>query len=143
MILFKARFQVQRHGSKKNQKKIYRNKRTGRMFIGSEIKTKALENSLVNKLIQEKRQNGLETINCDIHVKLLFYFPRSTYLTAKGARAQRLGDIDNLISSVLDPLTKSSVIKDDSFICSLDGSRRLMSEDEHFWLVIEISTFNE
>lgn len=109
------------------------------MFIGSEIKTKALENSLTNRLMVERLKQRIDTIDCDINAKFTFYFPETVFFTAKGPRSQKIGDLSNLCQLVEDALTKSKVIKDDSFICSLDGSSRQPIQGNNYFLEIELT----
>lgn len=142
-VVFKSRFKSQKHGSKKNRKKIFKNFKTGRLFIGSEAKTKELESILIDKLRIEKLKNRLDTITFDVNAKIIFYFPASVYFTKKGHRSNKVADQSNLYQSVEDALQKAKVIHNDSQICGHDGSRRKPCEGTDYWLEIELTKFVE
>lgn len=137
-ILFSCKFKVGKHGSKKNNKRIFKNRATGQQFIGSESKTKFLEHQLVNSLIREriKKVIGFNLIDCDINAQFIFSFPKSVYFTKKMTRSNKVGDISNLYQSVEDALQKAQVIRNDSQIESHDGSRRVPIDGNEYFLEI-------
>ena len=138
-ILFKAKFKVSKHGSKKNNKRIFRNHATGRQFIGSESKTKFLESQLVSCLMRERFKSRTDLIECDVNAQIIFHFPRSVFFTKAGHRSTKVGDISNLYQSVEDALQKAQIIKNDSLIESHDGSRRVPIDDVEYWLEIVLT----
>lgn len=109
------------------------------MFIGSEIKTKALENSLINKLILEKIKQKIETIDCDINAKFTFHFPESEFYTVKKIRSQKILDISNAYQICEDAMEKAKVIKNDCLICSHNGSSRQPIPGDNYFLEIELT----
>ena len=86
--------------SKKNSKRIIRNRKTGRMaLVSSEV---AQENE-IDMANQFKRQaKGQITFPCEVHIKI--YEPNFTRR-----------DLDNQATSILDALKVSEVIADDDF----------------------------
>ncbi len=140
MSLFQALILVQKFAIKKNSKQIYRNKATGKTFIGSNHRAKSLEESLVIKLSSLRMQKRLEPITEPINCQLVFYFPESVYYTKKGDVSKVLPDLSNLFESVTDSLQKSKIIDNDRIIGGFDGSRRAISKDNNYHLAIVLST---
>ena len=136
-ILFKCRVQVSRHSSKKNEKEPRR--RGNRTFIGKSEKALICEKWLTQRLTIEKLKQRVETISCDLNAKLIFYFPQTIYFTKKGERSKKLPDTSNLYELPQDIMQKLQIIENDTQICSHDGSRRLPSEDNQYWLEIELT----
>lgn len=135
--VFKCRVQVPRHSSKKNEKRVHSHGR--RLFIGKSDKAKLSENWLIQKLTVEKLKQRIDTITCDLNAKFTFYFPKTVYFTKKGERSLKLPDISNLYELPQDVMQKIKIIENDTQICSHDGSRRGVSEDNQYWLEIELS----
>ena len=138
MILFNCRFQVPKHISKKNQKRAFVNKRTGKGFLVQESKSKAVENWITQRLQIEKLKQRIETITDDIQVSFILEFPKSIYFTKKGTRSNKVLDISNAIQVYEDALQKSGIIGNDSQICSLDGTKRTPIDDINYYVTIEI-----
>ncbi len=141
-ILFQCLIQVEKHSSKKNKKTIHFNRSTKRPFIGTDSKTKHLENVLNAALLREKLKAGLKTIECDISVAFVFHYPKAVYYTKQGKRSTRVIDLSNSLQGPEDALTKVGIIVDDRQICSLDGSRRGFINDTKYYLGIEIRAYN-
>jgi len=139
-MLFKAKFVVQRHYSKKNEKRALRNRRTGKLFICNSGANKEAESWLLTKLQVEALKQQIDTITEDINLKLTFYFPKTVYFTKKNERSQKLGDLSNLIQGPEDALQKVGIIKNDAQIISYDGTRRTWINDTRYWLEIEITS---
>ena len=137
-VLFKCKIKTTKHGSKKNRKRIYRNRRTGRLFIGQEAATKSTLDQLLSRLQIEKLKSRIDTIECDIQAKIIFYFPQSVYFTKKGHRSSKIADLSNLYQGVEDALQKAKIIKNDSQICSHDGSKRVPCDGTDYWLEIQL-----
>lgn len=142
-VLFKCKFKVQRHGSKKNRKKIYRNRKSGRLFIGQEAATKQLGDSLIDRLNIERLKARIDLIETDVNAKITLYFPKSIFYTKKGQRSAKVGDLSNLVQSVEDALQKAKIIKNDAQICSLDGSSRKPIDGTEYFLAIELTKLQD
>lgn len=140
-ILFKAFFPVIKHGILKNSKQILFNKSKQQHFIGKSKDADLCEKHLIMKLNIERIKQKLDTIETDIQVKLIFYFPKTIYYTKKNERSLKLPDIDNLFGTVFDCLQKAQIIKNDTQICSVDGTRRLPIDKTDYYLDIEIINF--
>jgi Holliday junction resolvase RusA-like endonuclease len=108
------------------------------MFIGKSSKAKFAEDWMIRKL-SEARKSLDKSITCDINAKMLFYFPKDIFTTKKGDRSKKLNDLSNLIELPADVMQKVSIINNDQQIVSLDGSRRIESPDEHYWLEITLT----
>lgn len=140
-ILFSCRIKVDKHGSKKNNKRIFQNRKTGARFVGSESKTKVLENKLIHCLTVERFKKRIDLIECDINAQIVFHFPESVYFTKAGHRSNKVGDISNLYQSVEDALQKAGIIRNDSQICAHDGSRRFATTGTEYFLEIVLCRF--
>lgn len=141
MILFRARFQVPKHISKKNQKRAFVNKRTGKGFLVQESKSKLVENWIHQKLNVEKLKQRIETITDDIQISFIIEYPKTVYFTKKGHRSNKVLDISNAIQVYEDCLQKAGIIANDSQICSLDGTRRQPIDDVNHYIMIEIKKY--
>lgn len=132
-LLFYARFEVEKHVTKKNSRQIF--KRAGKPFLGKNQALRDAENYMLQKLRVQKDALGLnEPLGCDMHAVFVFGF--SDYFTKKGQRSLRLGDLSNLYQLPEDCLEKAEIIKNDSLICSHDLSRRLPSKKNEIALFI-------
>ena len=142
MILFNCKVKVPKHGILKNSKQILLNKKTGARFISSSNDAKMAENWLLRCLMAERFKRNLnEPIKEDVNICYKFYFPKTIYFTKAGPRSSRIGDLDNLIALPQDCLQKAGILSNDSFVCSLDGSRRVPSDSTDYFLEIIISKF--
>lgn len=135
MVLFSCSFEVPNHAIKKNSKEIRKNFRTGRFFIGSNSRVIDAGDYLVAKLVSLNKRVG---IDFDVNVKMIFYYPKAIYYAKAGHRSARVGDLSNLYQIVEDSLQKAGIIKNDSFICSHDGSCRIPIDGDKFRLELEI-----
>lgn len=85
--------------SLKNQKQLFLNKRTGKMFITSSQKSKQWVKDALWQL------KGVPAITSyPAAITMIFYF-----------KSKRKRDLDNVCSSVLDVLKTASVIEDDDW----------------------------
>lgn len=96
--------------TKKNSQQIFRNKTTGRTFIGQSQKYKEYEQRAIVDLFKI----GRPKINKPIEVKCVFY-----------RDSARIVDLVGLLQAIDDILTRANVIEDDNMkiIKSHDGSR--------------------
>lgn len=142
-MIFKVSFPVPKHGILKNGKLIRFNRKTNKSFIGKNDSVIYLERFLVSSLVRTKEVHELNTIESDISVCFKFYFPKEVYFTKKGLRSRKLPDLSNLYELPQDCMIKAGIILDDTLICSHDGSRRLVSPDENYYLEIIVSTHHD
>lgn len=103
--------------SKKNSKRIIRNRRTGTPMMVSNQAAKANENDMVNQFSIQTLRQRKPIEKCK--VSIVIYEPN----------LQRR-DLDNQATSILDALTKSEVIKDDSIKCITELNVRLGGIDK-------------
>lgn len=99
----------------------------------------ALDKEMCQRLMIEKLKARIDTITCDINLKLIFYFPKTVYFTKKGERNQKLPDLSNLYQGPEDCLQKMQIINNDNQVISHDGSRRAWINDSQYWLEIVIT----
>src|SRR5690349_22948794 len=103
MILFKCTIPG-RVAIKKNSKRIMRNGRTGRVWIGSSERHEAWTRTAVLYIAQARK--GASTISEPLEARLNFYF--------KNHHAEP--DTSNCIEAPQDALKKAGVISDDKII---------------------------
>lgn len=145
-VLFYASFEVPKHYSKKNQKQVGMRrggssrfaKRTGYTpFIMSNDSARNSERELLLLLMQ----NGMFGVHIqspikDMAVRGVFIIESQTALTKKGKINLRGGDLDNLVTSYLDLLTKANVIYDDSILVSLIAHKKYCNKNRvTIWLL--------
>lgn len=116
--LYHAFFEVEAFTSKKNQKGIFKNKRTGQTFIGSR---NSKEISRLNEAVLIHGVWNRHTIVRQVRAIFRFHYPNNK----DGSRTERIMDLSNLIQGPEDALTNAGVIKDDKLIESYDGSCRV------------------
>ena len=113
---FHAVIPVERHRTKKN----------GKMSIKGRVITKPearkAEKAMVDILSLMRNQLGT-TLEGSLHAQFVFTF--KDYYKKDGQRRKTLPDLSNLIELPQDALEKAGIIKNDTDIVSLDGSRRL------------------
>lgn len=86
--------------SKKNNKRVMYNKKTGKPFIMTEKKT---DDYIKNAIEQLKEQfNGLKITEYPIAVQMVFYY-----------QTKHRKDIDNSATTILDCMKEAGVIEDD------------------------------
>jgi Holliday junction resolvase RusA-like endonuclease len=141
-ILFKCHIKVPRHSSKKNEKRSFFNKRSGKMFIGKSDKALVCENWLKQKLSVEKLKQKIDLIKQDVSVKMIFHFPKSLYFTKQGIRSKKLPDLSNLYELPQDCMQSVGIIENDTLIVSHDGSRREPIDGPEYFLTIEIVSYD-
>jgi Holliday junction resolvase RusA-like endonuclease len=91
--------------------------------------------------IEKLKQRIDDPIDCDIHAQFTFYFPESVYYTKKGDRSAKLPDLSNLYELPQDVMQDMGIIKNDTLICSHDGSRREAVEGSNYYLEIILRRF--
>jgi Holliday junction resolvase RusA-like endonuclease len=135
MILFECKIEVDSHVVKKNNRPILG--RGQRKFIGKSQKLIQAEQYLITTFKHIKDAMKLSTIECDVHLKCVFMF--NDYYVANGSRRRlTLPDLSNLIELPQDCLQAAGVLKNDGLVVSLDGSRRLPSDNVHNLLLISL-----
>lgn len=149
-LLFQCSFKLKRHEVKKNRRKIMRNFRTGKSFIGKSEDLHAAEASYISEFIKAKYKSKLEAITCDVWMIAIFEFKESDLMTKKGVRKKTSPNLSNLYQIVEDcmqtPKISASgrrthngagIIIDDDQIRAHDLSR-IVSGDEtrlHVYLI--------
>jgi Holliday junction resolvase RusA-like endonuclease len=146
MILFQCSIEVENHAVKKNHRPFFKNKSTGRMFLGKDQRLVNAENQLIRKLREawfgrQAFHGGPSRISEPVAVEFLFYFPKDVYFTKKGVKSKLLADLSNLYQLPEDCLQKAGILENDRDICSHDGSRRLVGD--RFKLEITIRRFSD
>lgn len=126
--------EVDRHVVKKNSRPIFRAGR--RAMIGKSKELVNAEKFLEKKLIIAAAASPKEyPIAGPYHVAYIFVFGPDR------SREYKLCDLSNLIELPQDCLQKAGIIKNDRFIQSLDGTRKLMGD--RTFLRIEIMRYDE
>lgn len=120
--------------TKKNKRPIFRNRRTGRVFLGKSGRLRSAETAAVWELKSALLGWGRNAeivfpIVEPVAVRFMFY--RKTH---------RRCDLSNLLELPQDALVKAGILQDDSLIESLDGSRKLYDPKNPRTEII-ISTF--
>jgi len=145
-LLFHCEIPVDKHISKKNQKTIRYNPKSGRRYIGTRKETaQELKNMQFHISVALNNTIGLDfPLAQPLHAKFLFYYPdilvrRRKTLPDLTKKPGNLIDLSNLIQGVEDSLQSEGVIKDDKLIESYDGTRRIYHADE---LKIEVFIYD-
>lgn len=109
-----------RPGIKKNGRPIFKDRRTGRRFLGKSEQLQGMEANAEADLWEQKTaaRGVVFPITEKLHATFLFY--RDTHAPA---------DLSNLYELVQDALQKTGIIKNDTQIESHDGSRKLYDPD--------------
>lgn len=131
--LYHAYIRLDKHTVKKNSRPIFRNRSTGRAFIGKSQGLHSAEAHLISEFRRAiLRKPNFKEIDQPIWCVFLFYFKANDFVVKQGPRrgrlSQRIPDLSNLVELPADCLTKAGIISDDHLICSLDLSRRLPAE---------------
>ena len=135
-VLFECAFDVSKHFSQKNTKRIFRNR------LVQDPKEQHHKNYLIQKLNLARLKNKLdEPISCDINLSIAFIFPKSVYFTKKNQRSKKLPDLSNLIQGPEDALIKARIIEDDTQVISLDNCQRVAGEA--YRIVLRITKAND
>lgn len=133
-VLFSAKIPLTAHRTKKNSYRV--NRSSGKFYKPKKITDN--EEELMGPL--RKVWADKPPICQDIEISFTFCFAHDVFFTKKGSRAQRVGDLDNLLQLPLDCLQKAGIIKNDSQVMSFDGSRKYPRETTY--IEIEIKAFN-
>lgn len=135
--LFKCIIELKAFPILKNNKVMYRNRRTGKMFPAKNENCARLMDILTLELIKAKNMAKLDTIDCDVNVSFQFFYPFNLFFNKKNKRSKKVADIGNLYQAIEDCLQKSSVLLNDSLIESHDGSGRFpITEDKHILKIV-------
>ena len=141
MVLFEAEICVDAHGSKKNSKNLFVNRRTNRTFVASSNRARVAEAMLVSELGRYRIQYSWLPIRERVNAKFIFVFPKDEYFTKKGLRSKNLPDQSNLYELPQDALQKSGILENDRLVASHDGSRIMWGPVRK--IIIELSKFSE
>lgn len=119
---------IDRHLSKKNGRPAF--SINGRGVLGKTNELRKAERYLEahfkqQALTQKIYTPIIEPIWCVYH----FYYTLENYITKDGYMRKTIGDLSNLFELPSDSLQKAGVIANDSQICSLDLSRRLVGPE--------------
>lgn len=140
-IIFHCKINVENHVVKKNNRPIYKNKATGKVFLGKSTRLVSAENNLIMELRRawfNSPDFPKTPIEYPINVKMIFWFNDKEFFTKKGKISKHIPDLSNLYQLVEDCMQKASIIENDHWISGHDGSRRKPTLD-HSYLEITIS----
>ncbi len=105
--------------SSKNKRPIFINKATGKRFLGKSKRLREYSESALWELkAQKAKDRGKYPLTEDLQASFTFYVPD-----------KRKRDLVNLIQLPCDLLEKVGIIKDDSQIKALDGSKILLDRE--------------
>jgi Holliday junction resolvase RusA-like endonuclease len=136
-MLLHFKVPVLRHYIKKNSRPIYKNRKTGKTFIGKNKELIEAENYLVRKFQEEAQKIGLfDPINEPIWVIFFFHFTKDQFFTQKGYMRKTIGDLSNLYQLPEDCLEKAGIIENDCLIMAHDYSRKLPSDTNELEIYI-------
>lgn len=129
-ILFYAKITVDSHGIKKNNRPIFRNKRTGKPFLGKSARFKGAESHFVLELqsLRNKYQI-IKPFQGALHA--MFLFGCKDFYTARGTVSRSIGDLSNMIELPQDALQEAGIIENDAQIHSLDLTRRIPADENY------------
>ena len=116
---------VPEHVSKKNNRPIWRGR------LGKSQKLREAESHLTNAFMKAYKGPTVESL---VHAKVLFHSTK--YFTKKNVKSLKCGDLVNLLQLPLDCLQSAGVIKDDSLVESLDGSRIVPSDQNRLEITL-------
>lgn len=102
--------------SKKNSKQLFKNNRTGKMFISSSNEFKKWATHMGLFVRQKKPATPIDfPVNLSVKVYLKNHAHEP--------------DLDNVIASVVDLLEDNGVMVNDKLVYSLDGSKKIFGEE--------------
>lgn len=124
-VLFYANLYVPDHVSKKNNRPIW----NGRLGKSEKLRT---AESYLTQIFRNAHKSP--TIDVSVQATVIFHFTK--YFTKKGIKSLKCGDLVNLLQLPLDCLEAAGVIKDDSLVESLDGSRIIHSDQNRLEITL-------
>jgi len=133
-IVFRCVLPVDSHVVKKNNRNIFFNKKTGRMFPGKSSRLKSAEDYFKEQF--EKEWEGKPPIDFPVNAMMVFYFNELDFYTKKGTVSKKIPDLSNLYQLPEDCLQKAGVLDNDHYICGHDGSRRYPTKDSSYIEII-------
>jgi len=139
--IFSAYIKVDSHLSKKNNRPFYRNRATGKYFLGKSAKLASTEDYLVHQLRLQGHKLGI-TKPFDFRVWCVFvlYFKDYYVKNTKKNEPQRMSkwvvDQSNGYQIYEDALEKAGIILNDQLISSHDLSRRLPGHENALALYV-------
>lgn len=119
---------VERHLIKKNNRPAFSINGRGVLGKTSELK-KAEKNMCLHLRSQANKQKIYQPFSGPLWVITHFYYKLEDYITKAGVMKKTIGDLDNLLCLPLDCLEDSGIIENDSQVCSLDLTRRLVGNE--------------
>lgn len=126
---------VGHHVVKKNNRPIH--VQGGRPVIGKSPELRVAEEYLTLHLKSQSNSQGItRPYREDLWLIAHFYFKLEHYITHKGERKKSMGDLDNLLCLPIDCMQSAGIIFNDSQICSLDLSRRLVGPETRLELFL-------
>jgi Holliday junction resolvase RusA-like endonuclease len=134
-ILFECHIKVTRHFSQKNSKRIFNNR------LVQDPKVAVHKNNLIRLLQIKKLQSRIETIASYINLECIFHYPKDVFYTKKGTINKKLIDLSNSLQGAEDSLTAAKIIEDDNLIFSYNGSTKVASLDNDYYLTIRITEY--
>jgi Holliday junction resolvase RusA-like endonuclease len=121
--LFHIVIPVEKHLTKKNGKRAFHDKKSGKTWVTSKPGVREQEVEMTYILMSAKNQIRKDwPLTQDIHAEFIFTF--DDFYTKKFERRKNLPDLSNLIELPQDALQKAGIIENDTQICFLDGSTR-------------------
>ena len=113
-MIYHAYFPVDEHVVKKNNRNIFVNKKTGRMFPGKSKKLVSAENWLTMCFKSQLAKWGLSLpIQVPVKAQFVFYYPEDEFYTKQGTISRKLPDLSNLYQLPEDCLQAAGVIQND------------------------------
>jgi len=127
-LLFNALIKVNRHVTSKNSRRIFVNKKTGKVFLGKPKFLQKEEKNIEKQLLQAAH-SGKFNLPIKTYIRAEFTFGIKNFFTKKGQRRKNMPDISNLNEMIQDCLTRAKIIEDDRLIDCHDGSRRIPAKE--------------
>lgn len=139
-ILFRATLLLDAHRTKKNGREIMFNRASKRPFLGKSSKLKDAENKMQFELRKAVMYSEYKLPITDyFNLKMIFYYPRGDYFTAKGNINKKIADLSNLYQLPEDMLETCRIIENDHLVWSHNGSCRLPHDSKDYILQIELT----
>lgn len=126
-ILFQCYIKLDKHVSKKNRKRVAKNRATGKAFIRTDTQTKCELDYLTLLLLKQKANAGIvEPINQDVSIAFIFHYKANK----AGTPTKKYLDMSNAYQGPEDCLQEAGIIADDKLIANHNGSQRILDANE-------------